>query len=59
MIDLTDKLRVWDEYSPSPGLMKEAADEIERLRAALEFYADNCQDNGKTARDALTAAKGS
>lgn len=34
-LDLVMRLRNWPTGSPSPALMKEAADEIERLRRLL------------------------
>lgn len=55
--DIVDRLRFSDPHDWSDGvtmLCAEAADEIDRLRAALREVADNAADNA-TARRALKA----
>ena len=59
--DIVERLRERINDSPMPAerLIDEASEEIERLRAALEFYASGVghteiDDNGATARAALS-----
>ena len=57
MTDIVERLRTMDRAVADGGLYREAAAEIERLRAALAYYADPENDvsidSGAKARRAL------
>ena len=44
--DLVKRLRKWDYGESTWALLEDAADRIERLEAALLWYAEHCQKGG-------------